>query len=213
MPIQIMDIILFAIFIFVMTFLIIIGHPFKGRLHTEEKDALGTPEIGYKKAWVEIDRIDFKNHTVKIYYQGVMGGKYPGRKESENDKFHSYKDFFDAVNHKQRANALLEVIHYGDISYYEKGYVSSGQRVLQIIPIDQSFLGLVKNSLFSYKEGYPIILPLLRVKYNIKDLYGKNWTDQHGNNIVFSPLTETTYKNKTFSAYKPTILNKDKLPA
>lgn len=56
--------------------------------------------------------------------------------ESEAMGFHSYKsiELLQKNTHayEQRGSLLLEVLHYGEVKEYEDGWVSTGQRILQI---------------------------------------------------------------------------------
>ena len=56
--------------------------------------------------------------------------------------FHSYKSIellqrntMDD-SYRQRGAVILEVLHYGEVTEYEDGFVSTGQRVLQVAPGD-----------------------------------------------------------------------------
>jgi len=62
--------------------------------------------------------------------------------------FHSYKSIELLQRHSRdegyhlRGAVILEVLHYGDVTEYEEGFVSTGQRVLQVAPGDSLCVGV-----------------------------------------------------------------------
>lgn len=92
--------------------------------------------IGYKKAYVHNLSLDLEKSTGNICFLGMMGTHYGCNDTSDkNGGFHMYAKFEEAQNHDQGTNSFtyLEVMPFGDIAYYEKGCISTKQRVLQVI--------------------------------------------------------------------------------
>jgi len=80
-------------------------------------------------------------------FVGLANGKPYGIRAStkrESMGFHSY-DSLRMLQHKirpwERGSLLLEVLHHGEVTEYEDGWVSTEQRVLQIAPADVSCWG------------------------------------------------------------------------
>jgi len=72
--------------------------------------------------------------------------------------FHSYKSI-ELLQHNtrdapqnHRGALILEVLHYGDVTEYEDGYVSTKQRVLQVAPGDSLCLGGDKEESYCSNE-------------------------------------------------------------
>ena len=120
------------------------------------------PKIGYKQAFIKLSKIDAETKTLNIMYQGVVGKFYSGKDEKLKHRFHMFNSFDKAEKHSQQGNVILEVLSYGLIEEYELGYISTGQRVLQIIvPVDRM-------------QDLPF------------EVFSGRWTDQHKNPVVFS---------------------------
>lgn len=114
--------------IFLFCFLIGRG---SGESPTEQPNAQPRQPIGYKYA----------NISRSGKFLGLSRGKPYWLDSTTSDKsmgFHSYKSiellqrntYRDGYSH--RGALILEVLHYGDVTEYEDGYVSTGQRVLQV---------------------------------------------------------------------------------
>lgn len=103
---------------------------------TVKKVELNHPVIGYKKARLN------PTYNWGNFFEGIMGTPYglnetlSGNIIEAQNGFHMYSNIKDAVEHCQGNGVnyvLLEVIGYGDVEIYEKGFIVSGQRVLQMI--------------------------------------------------------------------------------
>jgi len=80
-------------------------------------------------------------------FVGLANGKPYGIKAAtkrESMGFHSYgslRKLQQNIKPWSRGSLLLEVLHHGEVTEYEDGWVSTGQRVLQIAPADVSCWG------------------------------------------------------------------------
>lgn len=167
------------------------------------------PVLGYKRSIMVFDSVDKKNNVINIHFKGVSGhGKNYGMiatRAIHTPGFYMYntKNISKAKNHEQWGNVMLEVLGYGEIEEYDKGYIVEKQKVLQII-IDRD----------NIREDPYIIEFLIRNRLRLKDLYNKNWTDSDGNEIIFSPYENYSYSSRmkkyTIPAYSPTVLNNNK---
>lgn len=134
------------------------------------------PIIAYKKAILNINSIDAKNKKININFKGVGGNNFYEIKDRSKSKargFHMYKDIQDAFDHVQSGDAVLEVMGYGKIQYYEKGYITTKQKVLQVI-IDEN----------NYGDNINLFQTLIT----------NDWTDDNGNKIIIIPKKPYTYK-------------------
>lgn len=86
------------------------------------------PVIGYKVAIFQ--GIDYDRP-----FSGVQGTHYSAVDQMQRGTpgFHLYQEFEDAKDHPQPGTVYLEVIGYGEINVMGVGYMTSKQRVTQII--------------------------------------------------------------------------------
>lgn len=179
--------------------------------HEEQAPEELKPVIGYKRSIMTIDKVDKKNNIIDVHFEGVSNAGRSYSMESvrapHTPGFYMYnlKNINRAKTHEQWGNVMLEVLGYGAIDEYDKGYITEKQKVLQII-VDK------KN----IREDPTTIAFLIKNKLTLKDLYTKNWTGTDGSEIIFSPLNDYSYSSKmkkyTIPAYSPTVLkNADSL--
>lgn len=88
-----------------------------------------TPRIGYKQAFLRPWHDPSEN-----IFQGVIGVGYGVVSSTQSVGFHAFRNFSDAANHPQKGNVILEVLLSGVIQDRALGYISTEQRVLQVIP-------------------------------------------------------------------------------
>lgn len=80
-------------------------------------------------------------------FVGLANGKPYGVQAAtkrESMGFHSYgslRTLQQEINTWQRGSLLLEVLHHGEVTEYEAGWVSTEQRILQIAPADVACMG------------------------------------------------------------------------
>lgn len=84
--------------------------------------------IGYKQAL-------FRGVHDRHPFNGVTGIPYDVKDACLSDEpgFHMFSDLWQAENHIQKGNVLLEVSGYGIVRQHELGYRTTKQRVLQIL--------------------------------------------------------------------------------
>ena len=95
-------------------------------------------------------------------FVGLANGKPYGIRAStkrESMGFHSYgtlRKLQQNIEPWSRGSLLLEVLHHGEVTEYEDGWVSTEQRVLQIAPADVSCWG--RNNQCSSEVEFQIII-------------------------------------------------------
>lgn len=178
------------------------------RKHRARKKPAGPGVITYKKAVVKQLRIvDRDQRRIHLQLAGVTGTSYRADDEATNPiyGFHAYRELDDALGHEQSGEVVLEVLLSGQVKVHDKGYEASHQRVLQVLYTPQHVeIDLDRDNTFL--DNLNRTGKAISHRKTVKSLLGQTWTDQHGTQIVFAPVSEIKRGRARIKGFTPTAI-------